>query len=448
MTTVAYLLRAFRRGRWTGYAAVAVLLGLTGGVSLFAIAGARRTESAYPRYLRRVSASTISLDSLAGYAPEVGEQMANLPSVVQSRTSVGFNVDALRSGRPDAREPFEADGTFDGSFFDQDQFTATQGRRADPRRADEIMVNEYAARQFGYHVGERLDLATYSTEQIEVADFFEHPPRPKLETPATIVGIGVLPDEVVQDDSERTPRLLLTPAFSNQARPYATYSEQGLILRHGDADAASVKRRLAQVAPSGTTDVQLTSVDVYHAVQAIRPLAIALGLFGVIIGLAGVVLVTQALSRLIRADRDDRARLRALGASPSTLIGVGLVAPLVTIVVGGLIAVAVAVAASPAMPVGPVRRVAAGSGFDVDATVLLIGALALVVVLGLATVAMVWRELPHRVSQRRAAQPRPSRAVSWASSTRLSPPAVLGLQFASTPATGPSYRCDPSWSEP
>lgn len=45
-------MRAELRLRWPAMVGLALLLGLVGGVALTAAAGARRTETAYPRLLR------------------------------------------------------------------------------------------------------------------------------------------------------------------------------------------------------------------------------------------------------------------------------------------------------------------------------------------------------------------------------------------------------------
>ena len=47
--------RADLRRRWKSTVAVAILIGMAGAVVLTAYAGARRTDSAYPRYLRRLT---------------------------------------------------------------------------------------------------------------------------------------------------------------------------------------------------------------------------------------------------------------------------------------------------------------------------------------------------------------------------------------------------------
>src|SRR5438045_9358322 len=54
-------LRADLRVRWRAMAGLALLLGLIGGVVLGAAAGARRTDTAYPRLLQWASAAQVDI---------------------------------------------------------------------------------------------------------------------------------------------------------------------------------------------------------------------------------------------------------------------------------------------------------------------------------------------------------------------------------------------------
>src|SRR3954462_2677029 len=123
MGTVAAVARASVRSRWRAHVAVALLVALTIGVALTALAGARRTQSAYGRLLRAVHASTISVSSPGGYDPAVNASIAALPGVTRSRTYVGLNMYSLHDGVPDVTQDFEASGTMDGLFIDQDAIT-------------------------------------------------------------------------------------------------------------------------------------------------------------------------------------------------------------------------------------------------------------------------------------------------------------------------------------
>jgi hypothetical protein len=95
-------------------------------------------------------------------------------------------------------------GSLDGGYFDQDRFTPISGRLPDPTRADEVAVNEESARRYGYHVGQRIDLGAVSASDAETVSG-DQPVRPRLLTHATIVGVGTFIEEVVQDDTDRSP---------------------------------------------------------------------------------------------------------------------------------------------------------------------------------------------------------------------------------------------------
>src|SRR4051794_2066650 len=192
--------RASARRRRGGLVGIALLLGIVGGLALATMAGARRTQSAYPRFLRTQNPSTLVVDvgSLADGGAQEIEYLRELPQVVRVRSYAAFYVAPWVNGGPDFDQNFEALASLDGRFFDQDQFTATSGRRPDPRRAEEVAVNETAAKRYGYHVGQRIDLATVSEDDLSDPAFAANP-TPRLLTHATIVGIGSFIEEVVQD---------------------------------------------------------------------------------------------------------------------------------------------------------------------------------------------------------------------------------------------------------
>ena len=141
----AYWFRATLRSRWRGYLGIVVLLGITGGLSLFALAGARRTQSAYPRFLRDANVSTMAVDT-GQYDPETVATIASLPEVERSSVYVAPLVARIAHGKPVFNETIEALASLDGRFFDQDRFTPTQGRLPNPKRIDEVAVNEVAGR--------------------------------------------------------------------------------------------------------------------------------------------------------------------------------------------------------------------------------------------------------------------------------------------------------------
>ena len=59
MNAALYYWRATRRRSWRRAVAVALVCGLLGTVALGALAGARRTDTAYGRYLASINSSTV-----------------------------------------------------------------------------------------------------------------------------------------------------------------------------------------------------------------------------------------------------------------------------------------------------------------------------------------------------------------------------------------------------
>ena len=77
----------------------------------------------------------------------------------------------------------------------------------------------------------------------------------------------------------------------------------------------SVEREIVDALPPGSTySFHLTSVVEGEVERATKPEAIALGVFGVIAGLAALLIGAQAISRRLWANRGDLDVLRSLGA--------------------------------------------------------------------------------------------------------------------------------------
>ena len=99
MGAVWLRLRAELRHQWRAWLALAVLLGVIGGMALTAAAGARRTDTAYPRFLRASHAAQLAVcparSGFGGYFRAV----ARLPRC-RRRRSDGVPADVpARPGR-------------------------------------------------------------------------------------------------------------------------------------------------------------------------------------------------------------------------------------------------------------------------------------------------------------------------------------------------------------
>jgi hypothetical protein len=67
------------RTRWKGWAVLVLLVGLAGGAVLTAAAGARRTDTAYPRFLQVSKASDVLVSPAgAGFGGRYDDALAGL----------------------------------------------------------------------------------------------------------------------------------------------------------------------------------------------------------------------------------------------------------------------------------------------------------------------------------------------------------------------------------
>ncbi|HZQ58331.1 MAG TPA: ABC transporter permease [Acidimicrobiales bacterium] len=447
---VRYRLRAALRRRLGAHVAIAALVAVLGGTAMASIAAARRTQSSFPRYLASTHPSDVTMttygtspDSPAnGYSPALEARLAQIPGVahVESWTEI-FGAPLRPDGAPDLG--VEADlsnvASVDGMYFDQDRAVAVHGRMARPERANEFVATAEGARVLGLHVGAAVPMGFYTGAQTNQPGFGTAKVPPAVRVDMTLVGIVVLNDGVVQDEVDRFPAMVIfTPAVTRSfVHPGdSAGSWFGFRLTNGARDIASVERRAVALLPPGAVSYFRTaSLGTGKVERTVKPEAIALAVFGAIAALAALVIVTLAISRELQVGDHDRDVLRSMGAHTSVVLADGLIGVIGAVVFGAVLACALAVVASPLSPLGPVRHVYPGRGIAFDWSVLGVGALVLVVGLAAVAVALAVVSSPERVARRRDV-PRSSAVARAAASSGMPPAAVVGLRFALEPGRG------------
>ncbi len=402
------------------------------------IAGARRTESSYPTFLAGTDPSDLLVQPTEAVAcsSDLISQIARLPHVRRVACTDSFNAATQTpSGGLGTvlLAQVELIASADGEYSRQDRITITSGRQADPTRADEVVATPSAAAFLGLHVGSHVSIGIWTNNQTSLT--------PYRVIRMTVVGIGVFNTQVVQDDIDRgnTGFLLGTPALLHEFESCCqagTYD--GIQLSGGSRYDTTVEHEYAHLldtsaAASGASpglQVYVTSVIEDEAQRAIHPEAIALGVFGVIAALAALLIGIQAVSRQLRAGADDTSVLRAIGAGPPVTSTDGMLGIVGAVVIGSLLAGAVAIGLSPLAPFGPVRTVDPSPGVAFDGTVLGFGMLALIVVIGGAAAALAYRQAPHRATSSRRAQEHGSSVVKIGLAAGIPVSGVAGLRFA------------------
>jgi hypothetical protein len=450
-----YRIRSTFRRRWTGYISLVVLVGLVGGLGLGSLAAARRTQSSFSTFLNRTNPSDLLVSVYGGgagstnpsYDPRLTQAIARLPGVLH--VAPGLEVTGA---------PLSADGSprirvtglafpiasVNGLFFTQDRMAVTEGRLASPRRADEIMMAPVVAKLLGFHVGEVIPFGFYSGAQQSLPGFGTKTVPPAIRVNMKLVGLASVNSEIVEDDVDVLPTFIpLTPAFTTELLAHKGVSFSGgltfgIRTAGGTATVPAVEREVAHLIPPGvvSTDHQLAPV-VEKADRSLKPIAIALGVFGGVAFLATLLIAAQLIARRLRAEADEVGVLRALGAGPIDTLLDGLLGLECAILLGTLLAVAVAVAMSPLAPLGPVRPVYPSRGVSFDWTVLGFGVVSLVVLLSVVVILLASAAAPHRVALRpRNRSVTGAQLVAVMARAGLSVSGVIGVRMAVQPGEG------------
>ena len=236
------------------------------------------------------------------------------------------------------------------------------------------------------------------------------------------------------------------------------WSSTGILVDGGSRGVPTVQSELAKVLPPGIPPLQANYAPGIEAKaeRAIRPESIALGVFGVICGLAAVLIALQIVGRRLRSDVPELGTLRALGADRRMIMGAELIGPIGAIMLGSLLAALVAVGLSPLAPLGVVRQVDPTPGVDFDWTVLGFGVVVLIIVLARRPSVIAYRittrlkghcgEDDRRSDQRWYAWPSRWACLSqpsWASASPLSREQVAIRFRSGRPLSG--QRSPSSW---
>jgi hypothetical protein len=173
--------------------------------------------------------------------------------------------------------------------------------------------------------------------------------------------------------------------------------------------------------------------------RSIRPQAVALALFALVLAVTAVLVVGQVATRLLLAGSSDNATLAALGMTRAQLTAAGLVEVGAAAAAAAVIAVAIAVAASPLMPIGPARLAEPGPGVSADIAVLGLGAAAMAALLVARAAWAAWQAGSAgsaAAAARAKTAGRPSGVAAWLAGAGVPVTAATGARFAVEPGRG------------
>ncbi|MCU1464250.1 MAG: transporter permease [Actinomycetia bacterium] len=401
--------RADVRARLRSLLALGVLVGLTVGLAVAALAGARRTDTAFARLRNRTDAAdAIVFPGQVGVLKSDWSALARRPEIAKiARWDLTF-------GRVQVSDE---EATFfvpvDHAWLREvDRPVVVDGRMFDATKPDEAVVGPEAVKN-GLHVGSIMDYRPYGAGQDDTTGAAPNGPAVQLH----VVGVVRQIDEYLFVPG----MVMVSPAFVDGPGAGTLLVENAMVrLTHGARDVPQLQRDVSKLVAPGTP------VDNLHLIQRRVDTTLdvertALMLLAAAIAVAGLMLVAQALRRSVSVLDDDIPALRAMGFDRASFALTPVCSHAVVAAVGAMLTVVTALVASRWFPIGLAAEVDPDRGFHADWTVLGAGlAVATIGVLGFAAI-VGWRLAGTR-SPLRA-----ERASGLGARVRESAPLTVGL---------------------
>jgi ABC-type lipoprotein release transport system permease subunit len=437
MRAIGHLVTHQLLAAWRGWAALVLLIGFAAGVVLAAAAGAQRTDSAYLRFLEASKASDVLVSpvntGLTGYYGALS-QLRDVSAVAPIAGLLAAPIGP--GGVPDFSAAVAApvDGRW-GHLLEVPKLLA--GRLPAAGRPGEIAVDQIGAADLHLHAGSRLVLGAGAGNA--------PPTRANVRRlRVRVVGIVVLRGSVVPVTVlDHEPMLLASTAlFHLLGMRYRGFDGAFVKLRPGTTagafgrEAQALTRRYPGT--QGHVFVADEAAQAATIERAIRPSAIALTIFALVLAVTAVLVIGQVAARLLFAASADNPVLSALGMTRRELTAAALMEVGLAATAGALLAVGVAVAASPLMPIGPARLAEPDPGVNVNVPVLTVGAVVTVALLVARVAWPAWRLASAGHGERGPAgvvSRRPLLA-QWAARAGATVTATVGVRLALEPGRG------------
>lgn len=429
MNTIFAWLRLDLRRRWRSLVVLALLIAVSGGTVMTALAGAHRGSTS----LDRLQENTLPVDALVvpntpGFDWEPFKDLDYVEAMSQFALSVGPKFEGVDSGS--AIDFLHAETDVWGVTLEKP--VVFEGRMYDPEATDEALMSPAFAEANDVEVGDVLTAHLASPEQADTGD--SEIPIEEFAGPTVPVAIvGVIRSPWTLDRPGSSGGLTISHGFYAQyhdnlmgVKGENTWINAQFRLEHGNADVAQLRRDVKRITGRSDIDVWASADDNRTIQRNLDFEARCLIAFGLAALVAGVFLVGQAITRYAAAEAGELRTGRALGMTPRQTILTSAAGPFLASVTGGLLAVAGSIAASTWFPIGSADGVEPSPGVDVDLVTL--GEVALVVVALATAAAAASAALSLRAST--AGAPRRSPVAAVVSTSGLPVPVVIGTRFA------------------
>jgi ABC-type lipoprotein release transport system permease subunit len=417
--------RSELRARWRSWVILGVLAGATFGLAAAGFAGARRTSVALPRFVEVAHFPTAAL--LANDPKFDAAKQRAVAALPEVQRVYPFEIAISLVDKPIN----DGGGLIPTTDASAQLFSVplVEGRKTNPARADEIVVDQNLQRQFHLDVGAIVTLGQ-SIPPDAVASI---PPGmlapgvdPNFEQKLTVVGIS----KSVNSDASWAPS---AGFYAKYGHRLAGFVNEFTTLRRGEADLPRFERDVERIIGHPVNVESFAQLlGIPKTRNLLRVERDGLLLFALAVLLVGGVLIGQALARAVGASAADLPTWRAIGADRGMALRALVTPAILTALVGVVTAIGVAIALSPRFPISQARRFDLDVGVHADWLVLGLAAAAVIVaVMAVAIVSALWA-----ATGRRTSDGSPSWAGKWAARLGLPPALAIGSRLAVEPGRG------------
>jgi len=414
------------RNGWRNLLVLSLMIGVAGGASIAAFAGARRTDSAYRRFLSSTRSPDIFFP-LAPWLPNARiklDALRAIPEVAATTTDFVYFSDGCCGFMVPSADPLIG------------RAKLVAGRAPVQSRVDEVTV--------GFSHAESLHLGVGDTLRVTLSapgDVRSTPDLPAFR----IVGITATPGDFPPNRMDFPLRSPVRGTLAFRDRFGDTVSRMGVIeirLRRGAADLPAFDEALTKIGGNNPYFITKEADHTALVERSIHLQAVALRLLALLLGIVALLILSQVLAREISLGAAEQPTLRALGMSRGQLWSLGMVRAALMAFAGAIFGAVVAAVLSPLTPIGIARIAEPHPGFQIDVAIIALGG-ACVVLLVLAIAAWPsWRaaRLASRsqTSQLPSGRARPSFVASSMNALTPGPAITVGTRMALEPGRGPT----------
>jgi ABC-type lipoprotein release transport system permease subunit len=363
-----FFARAEWRGRWRAHLALAAVVATVVAAVLATTVAASRSERAFTR----LRAATNAADVAVFVGPDEGEDPETFDerqAIIDTQRRLA-HIDGVAATAAQAElfvRPRGRDDLYpDYNLFPRaplrtrdvgtlNDLVIVAGRAVDPRRADEVVLDERFARELGISVGDVLPLESMTDTWVDTAFNGGDPgptdgPKMRVE----VVGLARSP----ADFGRYQGIMHFSPAFvaeyGDGMRTYEMIETR--LATSGEPSPALKDRFDAALGDDGEVGPSIFADD-GSTRDGLDTIARALRIVAIVAAAAGVVVVALAIARLARLTFRDHAALRALGWTRGQFASSAVLVFAPSVIAGVVAGLVVGTALAPRALVGLAGRV-------------------------------------------------------------------------------------------